>query len=206
MEEFFLCYWAGGNQWVSGWRLDGTMLAGFPKLLYAGSQLDAHSSVHLGDLEGDGDLDLCAQGGTFGAGRVCVYEVDGSTYNPQTTRADWPKIRRDLHNTGYYPGPPDPAAVAAGGLAEPRLACFPDPAALGGSVRLSLPGRCAGVLQVFDLSGRMIGRLDAGGQGGWATFATRDLLGGGRGTGVYFLRFAAPSGSAAATRLTILGR
>lgn len=99
VAEFFLCFYASGSQWVSGWRLNGTTLPGFPKLLFANSQLDAHSSAHLADLEGDGDLDLCVQGGTFGAGQVCVYEVPGSTWQEQTGRRDWPKIRRDTANS-----------------------------------------------------------------------------------------------------------
>jgi hypothetical protein len=207
IEEIFLCYYAGNSQWVSGWRLDGGVLPGFPKLLFANSQLDAHSSAHLADLEGDGDLDLCAQGGTFGAGRVCVYEVDGSLSHPAVTRADWPKIRHDARNTGFFPRI-DPAGVQDGLAGDPlaleRISCRPNPVDANGVMRLLLPGHGPGRLMAFDSSGRRVGAMQA--QGGEPfTLGLRQLTGGDGAPGAYFLRWLpGVDGHTGATRVTVL--
>ncbi len=189
--EIFLCYYASGNQWVGGWKLGGSVLTGFPKLLYSGSELDAHGSAHIADLEGDGDLDLCAQGGTFGAGLVWAYEINGSTYQPGLTRADWPKIRRDVFNTGCYP-----LAIASAAPNEPPVAarcqdasigCFPNPVVRGGEVQLRIPGTGSGRLEVFDPAGRVLGGVDA--RGGASFAIAQDRLIGSRYTGCCFLRW-----------------
>ncbi|HOX24671.1 MAG TPA: VCBS repeat-containing protein [Candidatus Krumholzibacteria bacterium] len=201
--EFFLCYWQAGSQWVSGWRLEGTTLAGFPKLLFASSELDAHTSAHLADLEGDGDLDLCAQGGTFGAGQVRVYEVDGSQWHDQHERSDWPKIRRDPHNTGFCPAPvvtgvaldPDPAAP---------LRWFPNPVSRGGSLSLRLPGARGGRIAVFDLAGRRVGAATVGDRPS-ATVPLRALCGRDPAAGVYLLQFSpAGAGALSTGRLVVI--
>jgi hypothetical protein len=205
IEEVFLCYWSGGSQRVCGWRLNGAVLPGFPKLLYSGSQLEAHSSTHLADLDGDGDLDLCAQGGTFGAGSVWVYEVDGSDYDPDVSRSDWPKIRRDLHNTGYYPRA-EPVSVAAILPAGMRLSCSPNPARIDQTVLLDLPGGAWGRLSVFDPAGRAVGALET--EGGRAVFVPlRDLMRGRGGPGVYSLRWApSTAGPVSSGRLVLVAR
>lgn len=156
LAEFFLCYYSAGSQWVGGWRLDGSSLAGFPKLIFANSELGAHSSAHLADREGDGDLDLCVQGGTFGSGRVCVYEVDGSSL-PAPGRRDWPKLRRDAHNTGHAPAA-DLTAVAETALA-PSLGVYPNPVGRDGLLSLRIPDREAGRVALFDLAGRRLADL-----------------------------------------------
>ena len=168
VAEFFLCYYGSGSHWVGGWRLDGSMLAGFPKLIFADSELGAHSSAHVADLEGDGDLDLCVQGGTFGSGRVCVFEVGGSSL-PDPNRRDWPKLRRDACNTGHSPAPVL-TAVAETALVS-RLRVFPNPVARDGVLSLRMPGNLAGRVALFDLAGRRLANLDvSGGQVDLARF------------------------------------
>jgi hypothetical protein len=158
IEEIFLCYYAGGSQWVTGLRLDGSVLAGFPKLLLASVQLNAHGSAHVADADADGDLDLIACGTDFGDGALRYYEIDGSTYDPSTTRMDWPKIRRDLRNTGYFPWR-DPAGTAN---AEPAtggvLRAFPNPAPRGSVVTIRLPQDAPGLLSIHDVTGRCLAR------------------------------------------------
>ena len=191
-----------------GWRLDGRTLPGFPKLLYRGSQLGAHSSAHFADLEGDGDLDLCAQGGTFGTGRVRVYEVDGSVFHPGTTRADWPKIRHDTRNTGYFE-PPDPAGMADLRVSGGRLVCSPNPLILGGTAswRLAAPVPVAGTGQItlFDLGGRQVGgaRLNGGAS---ATIAVHEMFESSPAPGVYFARLDGAGRTDTRTRVVIVGR
>lgn len=178
MAEFFLCYYGSGSQWVGGWRLDGSMLAGFPKLIFPGSQLSAHSSAHVADLEGDGDLDLCVQGGTFGSGRVCVFEVDGSSL-PNPNRRDWPKLRRDARNTGHSPAPVLTAVAETGPV--PSLRVFPNPVARGGVLSLQMPENRTGRVALFDLAGRRLAKLDV--SGGRVDLARLPLA-----AGVYLLK------------------
>src|SRR5262249_39079625 len=60
-----------------------------------------------------------------------------------------------------------PAAVAVAPLAASRASLSPNPVAAGASVRLALPARPSGALEVFDLGGRRVGA---------ATFAPLDGL------------------------------
>jgi hypothetical protein len=201
--EFFLCYYFGGSQWVSGWRLDGTTLAGFPKLLFANSQLAAHGSAHFADLEGDGDLDLCAQGGTFGTGSVRVYEVEGSQWSADATRVDWPKIRHDTRNTGYSPLPTTTAVAEATRLAA-RLCCFPNPVSRGSTLSLRLPVSRRERVSLYDLAGRRLGSIDVDGGNG-VTVPTRSLFSGDPASGVYLLRVEEPGGAGGrGTRLVVV--
>jgi hypothetical protein len=200
IAEFFLCYYASGSQWVSGWRLDGTPLPGFPKLLFASSQHAAHSSAHLADLEGDGDLDLCAQGGTFGAGQVWVYEVDGSSWQAQPNQREWPKIRRDTGNTGYCPRG-TLTDVAAGVGLFPPLRCYPNPVPRGGSFSLRMPEGRSERIAVFDVAGRRLGSAAISG-GPELRLSIRDLFKTDPPAGVYLLRIEDSGGRSA--RLMIL--
>jgi len=166
LQEIFLTYWLAQRQYVSGWRLSGTVLPGFPKEIHSSSDLNAHASQHVLDIEGDGDLDLVTAGSSMSAGLLWVFEVDGSSFDPSTSAADWPKIRRDLVNTGCYPAF-DPAGVA---VSEPRVrsALRLSPSILHRTDLLSLrlPASGAGLIEVYDLAGRRLGErfLVAGGE------------------------------------------
>ena len=149
------------------------------------------------------DLDLCAQGGTFGAGRVWVYEVDGSTWQDQADRRGWPKIRRDTSNSGYYPTYAM-TAVSEGPAPAPPVFCYPNPMRRGGTFSLKLPDDRGGRVAVFDLAGRLLGaaaidrspevRFTSG-----ALFETEPAA------GVYFLRIEGAGGRwTRSTRLVIV--
>lgn len=220
IEEIFLCYYKNGSQWVSGWTVGGATLAGFPKLLFAGSELNTHGSACFGDLEGDGDLDLCAQGQAFGAGRVCVYEVDNSVFG-EASRRDWPKIRHDDRNTGHFEAL-DPAAVDDPWISNPRLTCFPNPAAIGDEIWLSFsnlisrdPTALSGIVDVdlFDSSGRRVwhsdidlepSRGDDDGPEGSGAFSVRPILG--DRAGAYFVRVTSHGGRLTQTEKLVLVR
>ncbi|MBN1356175.1 VCBS repeat-containing protein [bacterium] len=105
--EIFLNICEGNQQIVAGWRLDGSTVDGFPKVLGV-SEFEAQSSCHLADMNGDGAWDLTACSSGF-MPYLWVFELEGSVHMPGVTRAEWPKLRRDIANTGLYvfhiPGP-----------------------------------------------------------------------------------------------------
>jgi hypothetical protein len=211
VEEIFLCYLYQAKHWVSGWKLGGTVLPGFPKLLFTGADLNSHSSAHIADIEGDGDLDLCAQGQSMSSGRLWVYEVNGSTFDPATSRADWPKIRRDLRNTGCFE-PAIDTGVGPGAAKPIRITWAPNPVGMDGALRLRVEGAeggesAAGSLVLYDLSGRRVGGAESL-AGGSATLRVRDLFAGAPASGIYIMRWAgnAESGPARSGRLVVLGR
>jgi hypothetical protein len=154
VQEVFLCYYRNGSQWVAGLRLDGSILSGFPKQLLSGSQLNAHGSAHISDPDLDGDLDLVACGTDFDDGSLCFFEIDGSTFDPASTRMDWPKIRHDARNTGVYTAQ-DPAGVGPVAALPVGLQVFPNPAPARGAWLL-LPEGSGGALSVFDAGGRLL--------------------------------------------------
>jgi len=211
VEEIFLCYYLSGDHVVGAWRLNGTMLPGFPKLVFSGSELSAHSSTHVADLEGDGDLDLCVQGGTFGTGLVWVHEIDGSVYNPGSSRADWPKIRHDAANRGCYtPQSPTAAPPPRTSLSAARLVVYPNPAPAGSQRRIAWtqggPGNrgvpsaepcfVKGTVQLVEPSGR-IRRSISWNHGDVLTLPGAE--GGTASCGVLWLRLVRPDGTAAGT-------
>lgn len=189
LEEFFTCYWHAGSQWLGGWRLDGSTLPGFPKLLLADSEFSPTGAAHLTDLDGRGHLMACAQGGTWGTGQVCLVPVDGSNFHAGVNRCDWPKVRRDLGNTGRYL--PQPASSPTTRPGSRRVACFLSPQGAGDVIRLHVPGENAACLNLYDAGGRLLGsrQVEAGRN---VTLGLRDLLGHRNVDGIYFYRVVAP--------------
>ncbi len=98
---------AGGRwqPWV--WHHTGVVLPGWQRAI-AEEGASSRRSPAIAGVEGDGDLDLVTAGTVFLSGLLWVFEVYGSSFNPAASVADWPKIRRDMVNTGRYPAP-DPA-------------------------------------------------------------------------------------------------
>jgi hypothetical protein len=191
-QEIFLAYCASNvSQWVSGWRLDGTVLPGFPKMLLSSSQLAVHGSTQVRDIDHDGVFELVACGTDLSNGSCCLYEVDGSEYQAGVTRCEWPKIRRDAANSGLYGGRNPAAAgdfrIAAGS----RLTIAPNPTVAGKFVTLRIPRGEHGTVICCDPSGRVLGRrtLDEDAQ-----VDVGDLLGRGASSGVYFVRFRSEEG------------
>ncbi len=155
VQEIFLTYWFDFAHYLGAWRLGGAALDGFPKTLITGSDLNAHCSTHVLDIEGDGDLDVATAASTMSSGVVWVIEVDGSSMGSQSV-ADWPKIRRDLRNTGCRPSA-DPAGVAAASSARPAaLTLSPNPWLGAGSLSFTPPQAGRGRLEILDVSGRRI--------------------------------------------------
>jgi hypothetical protein len=203
IEEIFLTFYQSGNQYVGGWRLDGAMLPGFPKLLLTGTQLNAHGSTHIADIDGDGRLELAACGTDFDDGSVCVFEIDGSTYDPATTRMDWPKIRHDVTNTGYLQWT-DPAAVMdAVPAGSPLLTAAPNPAGPDGRIVLRDASGVAGTLSVVDITGRVLAERAIRSP---AEAPLRSIVGGPLPGGVYWLRWRpVGAGAAHSTQVIVLG-
>lgn len=204
-QEIFLTYWRAQHQYLSAWRLDGTVLSGFPKEIHANSDLNAHASQHLLDREGDGDLDLVTAGSGMSAGLVWVLEVDNSVFDPAGSAADWPKPRHDLINTGCYPVG-DPAGVAEdawGAARELRLA--PTVLRRGDGLVLQLPEDRSGILEVWDPSGRCVTRCPLA-AGDRTILPARGVFDRRAGNGVFLMRWTPVGGAPApAARVVVLG-
>jgi outer membrane protein assembly factor BamB len=224
-QEIFLAYATGnGAQYVSGWKLRGTVLPGFPKMLLAASQLAVHGSTDVKDIDHDGLFEIVACGTDFSKGTCCLFTVDQSSYDPATTRCEWPKIRRDAANSGLY-ARIDPADAAEAGGVPCRLGlCIaPNPAEIGSFVRFYIPldeessggtgpGRAGldhgrgGRFTIFDASGRAVPAgfpiLDGAG----TPAAGQGILPERIGTGVYFVRYEPAAGGASRTARLVVTR
>jgi len=203
IDEIFLCYWDAGNQVVSGWRLDHTVVPGFPKLLLAGSELATHGSAHIADADGDGDLDLTASGMSFGTGSVSLFEIEGSVHAPGAAELSWPKIRRDLPATGRYWGL-DPVGVGAESAAAFTFSVRPNPVSPSGSLWTpAVRGR--GMLTAFDTAGRRVGRV-VGLHGSGENVPVGELFGDPSPSGLYFVRLLVEGQPPVVTRIVVLSR
>jgi hypothetical protein len=184
IEEIFLSYWLANTQYVSGWTLAGAVLPGFPQVLFAGTDLNAHSSCHVADLEGDGDLDLTVTGTSNNSGRVWVIGVDQSTYTPGETREDWPKMRRDSANTGRFPSL-DPTAVDGSPAFPGVLVAQPNPACSRALLSLRAPG--PGTFTLFGPDGSVVASAVSGPDGSLRLIPCD--LAGEIASGAYFVRW-----------------
>ncbi len=203
-QEIFQTYWLANHQYLSAWHLNGSILTGFPKEIHPSSDLNAHASTHLLDMEGDGDLDVVTAGASMSGGLLWVFEVDGSSFDPATSVADWPKIRRDMVNTGCYPSV-DPAAVEApSGVQLPRLvlSSWPNPFAARTDIHYTLPTASHTRLVVFDAQGRCVATLVDGPRAAGSHVVAWDAQP--AQAGVYLYRLEA--GSASASRKVVVRR
>ncbi len=196
IEEIFFTYWLANTQYVTALALSGTPLPGFPKTIMTATDLNSHSSVHVADVEGDGDFDLTVSGASQNSGRVWLLPVDGSTAGPQA-RADWPKMRRTSDNRGFYQPSIDPTGVAEAFRGE-GLRIGPNPLA-GPTLYLSVDGNAAGTIRVWDASGRSVGSVELRG----AARFDRERVLGAAGPGVYFLQWVG-AGRESTRRLVVL--
>lgn len=204
-EEIFFTYWSANSQYVSGWRLDGSVLAGFPKLLLSGTDMNAHASVHVANADGDSGLELATSALSSSSGRVWVLDVDGSSAGG---RADWPKMRRDAANLGAFPSQdpgaaPDETAGGAGGIALSAFRPGPNPLPRGSALHLSgLPDR-PGRITLLDPRGASVRSVALAAP---RALGFEELFGSAGGpNGVYFLRWEGASGSAT-RRIVVIGK
>jgi len=212
LQEIFQTYIAsGGAQYVSGWRLNGMTLPGFPKLLLASSQLAVHGSAHVKDINGDGVFEIVACGTDFSNGSCCLFTVDQSHYDPISTRCEWPKIRRDPMNGGIHPWR-NPAGAA--GVADIHALPFrigPNPVVPEAEFNFYVPGDAAaqsGRITILDAMGRMIADREIALGGAAGVVRGGPFFNGARpAAGIYFVRFRpAGAGEPRDARLVLLGR
>lgn len=161
------CTTDGGELWAL--QSDGSVAEGFPKAM----STTATSGAAAGDIDGDGLYELVA---CTWDGHAYAWDTEGAV---AADRADWPMRGVDARNTGVY------AASGGTGLQPEtpggRLAPAANPSA--GSVELLLPAWESAVLEVYDMTGRRVCRMDASGRSSlvWAPSGDRP-------SGVYVAR------------------
>src|SRR5262249_10099499 len=167
----------GGD--VRAYHADGTLLAGFPKVLPLG--FGAVPAIADIDLDGRNELIVTSAywGRTPGSyPKVWAFDLHGSNYGA----VEWGQFMHDAQHTGTY-STPAPAAVPAG--LKPFFV-YPNPVTVGRVLhfhveQLSTPTEMA----VYDASGRLVRRhLDPRSSRGWDL---RDDAGHSVSSGVYFV-------------------
>ncbi len=205
IEEVFLSYWLAQQQFVAGWHPNGSLLPGFPALIFSPTDLNSHASPHVADPDASGDFELAIAGSSQSQGRVWVIGINPSVVGPNT-RGDWPKIRRDLENTGCFAGG-TPLAVGPAAAPAFGLRVFPNPVAAGGRLQVWTPAGESGRLIVRDVQGRTLSSR-ALGAGVAPELLSVSLLVGARepASGVYFLSFEPESGNRASSSRFVIRR
>ena len=144
-----ICFSTDGGE-VYALQSDGSNAPGFPKTMSA----CATSGVAAGDIDGDGLYELVA---VTWDGFAYAWETDGAVGED---RADWPMRGVDAGNTGVF-GAAGPSGVQPQtGNGVLRVAANPCP----GPVELLLPSRRSASLEIYDLQGRRLARMDASGR------------------------------------------
>lgn len=79
---------------VYAWERNGSLIAGFPKIMHPGDS--SVSGVSIGDVDGDGKVELVS---ASQQGSVYVWDVD-APYRTETMQ--WPMYQHDQYQTGNY--------------------------------------------------------------------------------------------------------
>lgn len=107
---------------VVAYRIDGSIVAGFPKLMNTGQ-----SHVDIADLDGDGMLELVAasfiewspwkESFPRRAGSIFVWELDGAC---DAKAIPWPRFQRDHGHTGRFETAPPEGVCNEGAPVDPN--------------------------------------------------------------------------------------
>jgi hypothetical protein len=206
-QEIVFSYWLAQEQFVTAFHPDGTLFGGFPTSIFFPTDLNSHASAHVADADDDEDLDLVVAGSSQSQGRLWVLAIGSSTTGPDT-HEDWPKIRRDMENTGCFPPGEKTAVMSPPATGALSLRVAPNPVRDGEPVMVWAPGGAAGRIRLCDASGRTLGakslpeglaphRISWGGFKGSGEKAA---------SGVYFLSFEPASGGRAASARLVVHR
>jgi WD40 repeat protein len=175
----------GESGLVQAWRMDGTVLDGFP--LTVGDFV--RSTPALADFDADGDAEILLAGWDR---NVYVWDL-GSTWN--ASAALWPTYAHDMQRSGSSSTPLLPTDAGTASQAVPRRfavhANVPNPFNPATTIRFDLPQRQQVTIDVYDVRGRHVSRLlqdtlDAGPQ--QLLWRGHDTQGRAVGSGIYWLR------------------
>ncbi len=154
---------------------DGSAVSGWPLRPRGFTYLNGAT---VADVDGDDSLDIVAVSACGGEMDVTIWEA-GVPFD--RTSWEWPTYQFDMQRTGLYQTPttgfsgqsPGPALAAA-------LRVSPNPAQAGQSVKFTSGAAWPGSVELYDRSGRILGRVEllAG-----AGRLPEDLV-----PGVYFVR------------------
>jgi hypothetical protein len=86
------------TQVVSGWRLDGTVLPGFPHTLITGTSRVTTSSTDIADAEGQGSYALTVGAVGDGGSLLWYLPIPSSIVTPAAEIDAWPRTQHDASN------------------------------------------------------------------------------------------------------------
>ena len=159
--------------------------------------------THIADIDGDGRLELRGMRTDLDDGSLCVFEIDGSMYDPHTTRMDWPKIRRRCPRHRVLPVDRSRGDYDEVDGGAPTLRLAPNPVPADGRITLFLPAGGNGEIEVFRVDGGRVSRrlLDS-----TREVSVRSMIGDRCASGIYFIRWNAEGRARLRSeRLLVLG-
>jgi WD40 repeat protein len=191
----------GESGLVQAWRLDGTLIDGFP--LTVGDYV--RSTPAAGDFDADGDTEIILAGWDR---NVYVWDL-AATWDDAA--APWPTFAHDMQRSGSSWTPQTPTSAGEPSTAVPaRFAVYtnvPNPFNPATTIRFDVPQTQPVTVDIYDARGRHVVRLvqetlPAGPQR--LTWRGRDSSGREVASGIYWLRVQTSSESA--TRKMVLLR
>ncbi|HIE05612.1 MAG TPA: T9SS type A sorting domain-containing protein [bacterium (Candidatus Stahlbacteria)] len=168
---------------VYAFHANGTPVPGFPYFLDDSSHSGTTSpSPVIGDMDQDGDVEFCFSS-CFGE----IHFFDESSFFDEKF-SEWPMFKHEERNTSYYPREVGPGIME---VEKGRISVniWPNPFRSRVNIDLGSIYDAEGVvLEIYDISGRLVKRLDITEKRSIITWDGTDQRGERLSKGVYFLR------------------